>query len=59
MKVMGFAISPDFRVRLSEEIPERIRSDCLWEQDCGLEFRGNTNFCLKSSGTMLLTKLVT
>lgn len=39
-------------------ISERIGSDCLWEQDCGLGFRGNTNFCLKPSGTVLLTKLV-
>lgn len=55
---MGFAIGLDFRVQLSEEISERIGSDCLWEQDCGLGFRGNTDFCLKPSGTVLLTKLV-
>ena len=56
---MGFAIGPNFKVQLSEEISERIRSDCLWEQDGGLGFRGNTNFCLKPSGTVLLTKFVT
>lgn len=55
---MGFAVGPNFRVQLSEEISERIRSDCLWEQDGGLGFRGNTNFCLKPSGTVLLTKFV-